>query len=369
MGRGGIIINNIIKSNDILEKLDRLEIEHWIEEGELWIKSSYSSLSPEVLNEIKKEKDLLMTEEGTLSFWERFEFKLNHHGLRRDIKDLPCIELNKDYENQDLIETYISRRSYRKFKKDSILLDQISDLMSHLQLKKIQGVDINKGIYGSAGSLYPIQTYLYVKQNRIEGIEQGLYYYHPYDNKLILISNKMNVDLDLYPSGNDVIYEASAFVIYFIGKMNAISPVYKLKARDYALIEVGLMSQVLEMAATDNNIGLCQIGGFDFKPLREYFKLEKSDIYLHQMVGGLIDDSEKKLEALIANSQNYKKMSDQLKVNKLLNKLKKNNIELFLENEKLKYRAPKNALNKELISEINSCKKELVQYFHEFIIE
>jgi acyl carrier protein len=77
--------------------------------------------------------------------------------------------------------------------------------------------------------------------------------------------------------------------------MSAITPMYGGWARDFCLIEAGLIAQLLETSAPAEQIGLCQIGGFNsstsFDQIRPLLALGESDLYLHSLLGGRIDTS------------------------------------------------------------------------------
>jgi SagB-type dehydrogenase family enzyme len=47
--------------------------------------------------------------------------------------------------------------------------------------------------YPSGGSLYPVQTYVWIR--KVEGLKEGLYYYHPRDHKLFLLFGSDTDDL------------------------------------------------------------------------------------------------------------------------------------------------------------------------------
>jgi SagB-type dehydrogenase family enzyme len=143
---------------------------------------------------------------------------------------------------------------------------------------------------------------LYVKPGRVEGLAPGTYYYHPKEHGLVLLSPEALIDRSLYIQANQAIFDASAFALFFIGQLDAIVPMYGEWSRDFCMIEVGLMVQLLEMSAPAAQIGLCQIGGFDFEPIRHLFALEKGHIYLHGLLGGPIDAHQASLEAFLQDS-------------------------------------------------------------------
>lgn len=226
---------------------------------------------------------------------ERLEFKLGKPGLRKPSTGEQQILLTRPDVDE---AAYAARRSYRAFLQQPIALQQLSELLSCLLHVHIEGAASRKARYGSAGSLYPVQTYLYVKPNRVEGLAAGTYYYHPHDHTLILLWPDAYIDGSVHVPTNRALVDASAFSIFLIAQMNAIQPMYGEYARHYAAIEAGLMTQLLEMSAPAQHVGLCQMGGLEFQRVRHLFSLDDGHVLLHSLVGGGIEPRQMETAAL-----------------------------------------------------------------------
>ena len=233
---------------------------------------------------------------------ERIKFKMSHPGLRQVMEDTKTISLPKPQGDDSRIEEFLFRRSFRKFSSSAISLEQLSLFLGCLSQAKLAGVPLPKYRYGSAGSLYPVQVYLYIKTGRVAGLTGGSYYYDPREHRLVQLSTEAEVDQGLYPVGNREIFEQSAFAIYLVGRMKGILPMYGQWSHDFCMLEAGLMTQLLEMSAPAHQVGLCQIGGFGFDQIRSWFSLDEDHVYLHGLVGGGIDISQTRLESLIEDS-------------------------------------------------------------------
>ena len=219
---------------------------------------------------------------------ERLDFKLKQHGVRSPTPTQPSISLPKPELDQQLVEAYWRRQSYRQFLDQPIPLSAFSAFLSGLLQMKLAGFPLPKYRYASAGSLYPVQAYLYIQPNRIEGLEAGFYYYHPVEHQLILLNVFTEVGESLYGI-NQTIFSDSAFSLFLIGQLQAITPMYGELAKDFCLLEAGYISQLLMETAPQQEIGLCPIGALEFEELRPLFQLESSQILLHSFVGGKID--------------------------------------------------------------------------------
>nr|DAB41917.1 TPA_exp: ArzO - NRPS (Cy, A, Ox, PCP) [Fischerella sp. PCC 9339] len=219
----------------------------------------------------------------------RLEFKLKQPGLRLLETNRFSVELIKPQFDEVLIQTYVKRQSYRHFLDTPIPFAQFSELLSCLLQIKLNNAPLPKYRYASAGNLYPVQTYLYVKPGRVEGLEAGTYYYHPADHRLVLLSPEAVIERHIHSEINQPIFDESAFSLFLIGQLSAITPMYGELARDFCLLEAGYISQLLMSVAPASQIGLCPVGAQDFAAIQNVFEIDSNHILLHSFFGGRIE--------------------------------------------------------------------------------
>jgi len=221
---------------------------------------------------------------------ERLEFKLKQPGLRQPSSAEPNgVSLYKPEFDEALTQAYLERQSYRQFLEEPISFEAFSLLLSSLLQMKMEGVPLPKYRYPSAGNLYPVQTYLSIKPNRVDGLAGGIYYYHPAEHRLELLHAGSGIGETAYGEYggfNQRIFEQSAFGLFLVGQLDAITPLYGDWARDFCLLEAGYMSQLLMEIAPKHELGLCPIGNLDFEPYQEMFNLDSNQILLHSFLGG-----------------------------------------------------------------------------------
>ncbi|HEX9944677.1 MAG TPA: amino acid adenylation domain-containing protein, partial [Thermoanaerobaculia bacterium] len=234
---------------------------------------------------------------------ERLRFKLQHHGLRRDLENgRPAVFLKRPELTPEEIEArYLRRRSFRKFLREPIPLDDLAGFLSCLLQVEIGGAPFPKLRYGSAGTLYPVQTYLWVKPGRVEGLEEGIHYYDPREHRLVRLAGA-KLDASLYDPVNRATFEEAAFAVFLIARMAAITPLYGERGRHFAVLEAGLMTQLLEMSAPEHRLGLSQVGGIRFEEIRASFALDDSHELVHTILGGRIDAGQTGLAAFQAEA-------------------------------------------------------------------
>jgi len=239
---------------------------------------------------------------------ERLQFKLKQAGIR-NFDTTPAEIALPTADTSDA--TYLARQSYRQFLDEPITLNQLGQLLNCLNSRSYPNGILPKYRYGSAGSLYPIQCYLYVMPDRITDLAGGFYYYHPTNHKLMLLSSDTNVSGELHGGTNQIIFDQSAFSLFLVAEYQAIEPMYGSSARDFSLLEAGYMSQLLMMEASDYDIGLCPIGGMNFEPIQAEFGLTASQEMVHSFIGGGIAAEQK--EQLNQMDPQVKSLEERLK--------------------------------------------------------
>ena len=216
------------------------------------------------------------------------EFKLQQAGIRQfeSLANTSRIQLSKPTAETD---AYIRRQSHRQFLEMPVELESFSQWLGCLMPRSLPASPLPKYRYASAGSLYPVQTYVYVKPGRMMALAPGYYYYQPVEHCLIRIGDEDNHALKGVYATNQDIFDQGAFAVFLVGALEAIAPLYGDKSRDLCLLEAGYMSQLLMETAPDFELGLCPIGALEFEPFQQGFKLSASHCLLHSFVGGAID--------------------------------------------------------------------------------
>lgn len=261
---------------------------------EAWQQENRSAIEGAELVYETTPKAILESLELELDPQKRAIFKASEPGLRRDLRPEEGVVLAPAPADEARMREHISRRSYRQFTATPISLASFSEFLSCLSPVQINGKA--KYLYASAGGLYPVQTYLYVKPGRIQGVAPGTYYYHPVQHRLISLDPDGVVDRKLYdPFVNAPILDKCAFGIFLVAQMKAMVPMYYERSLHFCTLEGGLMSQLLETKAPASGIGLVQIGSMDFGKIRHLFKLDEHHVLVHSLLGGPIDpDDESK---------------------------------------------------------------------------
>ncbi|MCZ7415699.1 non-ribosomal peptide synthetase [Streptomyces sp. WMMC897] len=214
---------------------------------------------------------------------ERLEFKARRAGRRTDL-DGPRhrLPLTEGTEGRGAVP----RTSHRRYDDRPVPQAELARLLEPLSSR--EDGPFPKYAYASAGSLYPVQTYLYVAEGRVEGLTGGTYYADPATRELVSVEPGARLPQDVHVEANRATFAGSAFSVFLVADREAIDPLYGRRSRDFCLLEAGLMAQLLDTAATEGAVGLCQLGLVRSTPaLRAALRLKDGHEVLHALVGGL----------------------------------------------------------------------------------
>lgn len=215
----------------------------------------------------------------------RKEFRARQPGRRIFGEAMRKVDLSISAKT-DSGKRFSQYRSVRKFDDTPISQTKFSELLFCLSEGKLNGKP--KYLHPSAGGLYPVQTYVYVKHDRIQDVPAGTYYYDPKHHQLIEATENGIVVPESYDSFvNRPIFEEAAFALFFIAQIIAIEPMYGDKSLEFCLIEAGTMAQLLTMSAADHELGLCGIGVVDVEKITPIFALDNGHRLVYSMLGGL----------------------------------------------------------------------------------
>ncbi len=209
------------------------------------------------------------------------EFKKESILRTKDSKANKSIQLDIDNDTYDNLK---NRSTTRIFDTSSqIKFEDFSRLFLSLS-QRFEGKEI-KYFYPSAGGLYPIDIYICVKDNRVENIDKGIYYYNPTNHNIELLST-VGIDKNCHYFQNEEIFESSAFSVYLVYNAKASMPKYGGMAYYYGIIEAGIIEELLSVECEKNKMGSCIIGEMNFRSIREDFNLKDNEIYLMCMEFG-----------------------------------------------------------------------------------
>lgn len=210
---------------------------------------------------------------------------MNKVVTRNPVGEDSLLSINLLKNPNNIMSAIKERKTNKRFnKKELISMEVFSSLFEVLSYRS--RVEFRTSYYPSAGALYPIDSYIYVKDGRVEGLNEGLYYYHPSTHKILMMDEKCNIR-DAHFEANRYTYDESAISIFFVFDSDVSMPKYLGRGYYYAIVDVGIMCQTLSVHAETLGLSTCIIGNMNFEKIASYFKLKDTHKYLLGMECGL----------------------------------------------------------------------------------
>jgi SagB-type dehydrogenase family enzyme len=170
-------------------------------------------------------------------------------------------------------EALSERRSVREYDKDSLSLEEISQL-----LWAAQGITVRWGgrTAPSAGALYPLE--IYVVAGEVSGLEPGLYHYDPGKHS---ITRKVDGDLRqkltqaaLYQ--DEIARAPATFVITAVYERTMKK--YRERGIQYVHMEVGCAGENIYLQAETLNLGTVFIGAFEDEKVKKALGIKEEPL-------------------------------------------------------------------------------------------
>jgi len=189
-------------------------------------------------------------------------------------------------ETKDELPSMIrERRSCRQFDmKNPVPFSEFAQLFSTLKQRKVEKIYYH---YASAGGVYPIDIFVYIKPKRVEGMKAGFYYYSPSENSLFFVNNIDQVIKSDHEMINQELFTQSAFSVYLVYNARASMPKYGSDGYLFACIESGIITATLNMVAETLNLGVCSVGHMKFEDIHRFLSLDNHQVFLHGIEVGL----------------------------------------------------------------------------------
>ncbi|WEV40755.1 SagB/ThcOx family dehydrogenase [Lactobacillus sp. ESL0681] len=167
-----------------------------------------------------------------------------------------------------------NRKSTRKYIPIKLSFEKFSELMSLVcdtkRTAKYGDLIVPTRGYASGGGLYPIDIYLLAVN--VSKVDRGWYKLQPHSFSLKQISKINTIDKDII--GVDINLPEVAFALFYVFNFSKSYPKYGESSLNFALIETGEISELIDLGASDLSLGSCQVGGFNKNKIQRRLLLD-----------------------------------------------------------------------------------------------
>jgi SagB-type dehydrogenase family enzyme len=170
-------------------------------------------------------------------------------------------------------ETLNKRRSVRDYKRGSLSLEQVSQL-----LWGASGRNLYRRTAPSAGATYPLEIYLVVGE--VEGLEPGIFHYSSSRHSLEMTKEQdVRNRLSRAAFGQEMIEEAPVNIV-IAADYGRTTGHYGQRGNRYVHMEVGHAGQNVSLQAIALGLGTVMIGAFEDKEVKEVLGIKEEPLYI-----------------------------------------------------------------------------------------
>ena len=168
--------------------------------------------------------------------------------------------------NMPLIEALKRRKSRRKFTPEPLTLEQLSFLLWATQgvRQVLRGGKLTRRTVPASGSLHSLETYLFVYQDRVDGLKTGLYRYQPLEHKLCLLSSDTGLAAkitDACSAGHRWVKNSAVLFVWTAIPYRK-EWRYSILSPKIIALDAGHLCQNLYLACEAIGAGTCAIGAY-----------------------------------------------------------------------------------------------------------
>lgn len=176
-----------------------------------------------------------------------------------------------------LLDALEERKSVRDYGNTPITITGLSYFLYHCaRIKKMLKKDkLTQRPYPSGGARYPLE--IYVMNNRITGIQKGIYYYDPLRHRLLLLNkNKTSqgkFNQFLIEAQKPLMPKVPDVVLIITAVFNRTMWKYKNIGLSLILSDLGCLYQTMYLVATEMKLAPCPLGLTNEALVRDWLNL------------------------------------------------------------------------------------------------
>ena len=187
-----------------------------------------------------------------------------------------------DVGTYDLREAIEGRRSVRVYSPEALTLDELSWLLWTTQGVQTARPGATLRTVPSAGARHAFETYVLV--NRVEGLEQGLYWFMASEHKLRVIDLEPGLDDRVTAASlKQAIVKNSAATFIWVAVPYRMNWRYDERGYRYMHLDAGHVCQNLYLASEAVGCGACAIGAYDDDEVNALLGIDGSEQFVIYM--------------------------------------------------------------------------------------
>ena len=175
-------------------------------------------------------------------------------------------------------EAISGRRSVREFSSTPLSLEDLSQLLWAAQ--GITEPESGGRSAPSAGATYPLELFVFVKENGVKGVEYGVYRYRPLDHSLIKVASEDRVKSLMEAALYQEFINDAPLNIVIAAKYERTTARYGSRGVRYVHIEVGHVGQNISLEAVSLGLASVVVGAFNDNLVKKLIDEAAEPLYI-----------------------------------------------------------------------------------------
>ncbi len=187
------------------------------------------------------------------------------------------IRLKPAHLKEENLKSLLEKRhSQRNFQQTSLNLDDLATLVWATCGKKFDALTSATRTIPSAGATNPLELFIVVGKNSVEGLEEGVYHYLIEEHSLeLVVEGDRRLRLSRACLGQDFIEKAPVSLI-ISADFRRTTNRYGARGRQYVYMEAGHACQNTYLVATSLGLGTVEVGAFVNEEVKSALDLDEN---------------------------------------------------------------------------------------------
>ncbi len=202
----------------------------------------------------------------------------------KEYPDKPAINLPKDFKKDkdkfhNVVQKTRAAGKFRLLKSDPLSLDQLSQIHyltnGVTRVREFPNQKLHLRAAPSASGLFPIEVYTIV--NRVEGLDEGVYYFSPQEHRLIQLDDTNRIKSAVNAGFNLKVLKNAPVLLIFTMVFPRSMWKFKERAYRYCTMDAGYVGENLLLAAHSLNLSANLVGDFVDSEINSLLNLDASE--------------------------------------------------------------------------------------------
>jgi polyketide synthase PksN len=136
------------------------------------------------------------------------------------------------------------------------------------------------------GGLNAVRSYVAVKPGAVQGLDGGVYYFHPVARTLHRVGDAALLGREAFAEADRDAFDSAALAVFFVAALDAIVPIYQQVSAMLVAVDAGYMGQLLMGRQSAHGLQARPVARVDYARIEAAFDLGPGERFVHCLLAG-----------------------------------------------------------------------------------